>query len=702
VFKGTGVRMGVYPAPHTGYALASEGFSKVSGASLIRRNMRASRILGLVAATAVVTALAAPLPAQAATVFVSSVSELNTAAGSGATNVIVLTQDITASAQVNIGFPTSSTATIDLNTFDLTVSNVVVHGLSNLTLTDSSLTPGTLTATSPSAGFAGITLPNYNPNLVIDGSVNVVVAGSTGQPGIGPKGAGVSIGDSAVVSAVGGAGAAGIGGDTGNAGIPVTISGDATVTATGGDGGAGIGGGDGGDSTLPIAISGAASVTTDGGGGAAGIGGGRNGSATAAITIDGASTVTASGGLGAAGIGAGDYVTQGGSFVSIDIGGSAVVAAIGGGAGGPALGAAAGGSVGSVDLDDTSTTTVSTPDLAISAINALYPVTGTGTLVVPVGEQLLAGITSTNTLDVVMDGTWSSNPGIGIDNQGVIRGSGTVTPAVLGRNYLLSYDYAGGVVSDTSIVVRAGSLAAAHESLPATTRAGFVFDGWRTASDAPMTDTTLGAPSTGAPSPIAVHAAWTPKVATTTTVTSTPSSALTTDAVILTATVSSGTGTVAFTVDGAAVGTVPLTGATASVALSPLTAGTHAITASYSGDATNLASSGSASLTVTAPVVTTVAKTVVAAKVSGKRFAKNTKPKVTVTFTKGGKRIAVSGKVAIYVGKKKVKTVTLKTKSTTTVTLPKKYSKAIKVKAKFLGSTTIAPATSKTLKLKVK
>jgi enterochelin esterase-like enzyme len=75
-----------------------------------------------------------------------------------------------------------------------------------------------------------------------------------------------------------------------------------------------------------------------------------------------------------------------------------------------------------------------------------------------------------------------------------------------------------------------------------------------------------------------------------------------------------------------------------------------------------------------------VAKVTTAVKVTATKFKKNSKPKVTVTVTLNTG--SATGKVAIFVNGKKVKTVNAIGK-TTRITLPKTYSKAINVKAKY-------------------
>jgi uncharacterized repeat protein (TIGR02543 family) len=87
--------------------------------------------------------------------------------------------------------------------------------------------------------------------------------------------------------------------------------------------------------------------------------------------------------------------------------------------------------------------------------------------------------------------------------------------------------------------------------------------------------------------------------------------------------------------------------------------------------------------------------------VVGKPFKKSAKPTVTVTVKLSSG--TAKGKLAVYVGKKKVKTVKV-SKTKTAIKLPKKYTKAISVKVKYLP-TAVANGTAKTskaVKVKVK
>ena len=83
------------------------------------------------------------------------------------------------------------------------------------------------------------------------------------------------------------------------------------------------------------------------------------------------------------------------------------------------------------------------------------------------------------------------------------------------------------------------------------------------------------------------------------------------DAVTFTATVSppAVTGNVQFEVDGVSLGTSPLAGGVATFSISTLTAGEHTVVASYGGDVTHEASSGSLTQTVTGPVPTATSVT---------------------------------------------------------------------------------------------
>ncbi|QIK82326.1 carboxypeptidase-like regulatory domain-containing protein [Sanguibacter sp. HDW7] len=128
--------------------------------------------------------------------------------------------------------------------------------------------------------------------------------------------------------------------------------------------------------------------------------------------------------------------------------------------------------------------------------------------------------------------------------------------------------------------------------------------------------------------------------------------------------------------------------------------GSYAVTAHVNATSTTTAATSAKSRTF--KVVK--AKLKATAKISGKSFTKNTRPKVTVTLGRLNTGGYATGKVKVYVGKKVVTTVTLKSKhkGKITVTLPKKYATSIKLKAVYMGSSTVASSTSKTVTVKTR
>ena len=156
----------------------------------------------------------------------------------------------------------------------------------------------------------------------------------------------------------------------------------------------------------------------------------------------------------------------------------------------------------------------------------------------------------------------------------------------------------------------------------------------------------------------------------------------------------SATGTVTFSAGGATLGVAAVSGGFATMAVPTLSAGTHAIVATYSGDAGHAPSVSSVALL-------TVTKATTKVTVSAKKFSTGSKPKVTVKLAKLDNGSVVTGKVAIFVGKKKVKTVSV-TAAKTKVTLKKKYSKTITVTARYLGSANVLKVSSKAKKVVAK
>jgi large repetitive protein len=145
--------------------------------------------------------------------------------------------------------------------------------------------------------------------------------------------------------------------------------------------------------------------------------------------------------------------------------------------------------------------------------------------------------------------------------------------------------------------------------------------------------------------------------ASTVTLTSSQNPLLTLAPVTITATVANGggttpTGTVTFLQDSVAVSTVPVTAAgTATLAVTSLTAGTHNFTATYSGDAINLASASTALSEVVQLRSTTDALTTSASSLTGGqqltlisvvRWTGSATPTGTVSFLNGTQTIATA------------------------------------------------------------
>lgn len=235
-----------------------------------------------------------------------------------------------------------------VNLKNTSASAIEVYGKLNLTLQ-----AGTTNALTGAYNSAGL---EVHDGLVISGSGELTANGGYGGAGIGgDKGndsSNITI-SGGTVTATGGEEAAGIGGgswsnDRGGNGQNITISGGTvtakggkygtgiggglrgngkniiisggTVNATGGSDSAGIGGGAGKGAGSNITISGG-TVTSTGGDYGAGIGGGNGRGAGSSITISGG-TVTATGGKCGAGIGGGNY----GSGENITISGGTVTA----------------------------------------------------------------------------------------------------------------------------------------------------------------------------------------------------------------------------------------------------------------------------------------------------------------------------------------------------------------------------------------
>ena len=175
--------------------------------------------------------------------------------------------------------------------------------------------------------------------LTIQGSGRLSATGGDGATGIGGDDSANLVIKSGNITAQGGIAGAGIGSVHGGEFGTITIEGG-TVVATGGEGSAGIGSASGGGSCGDITITGG-NVTATGGEHGAGIGSSEGGTSCGNITISGTAYVTAKGGSGAAGIGSGP---DGSSCGNISIANTVTsVTATSGGGDAQSIGAGSGG-----------------------------------------------------------------------------------------------------------------------------------------------------------------------------------------------------------------------------------------------------------------------------------------------------------------------------------------------------------------------
>lgn len=126
-----------------------------------------------------------------------------------------------------------------------------------------------------------------------------------------------------------------------------------------------------------------------------------------------------------------------------------------------------------------------------------------------------------------------------------------------------------------------------------------------------------------------------------------------------------------------------------------LAVGKHKLTIRYAGTAYDApATTTSATITVTKAVSKT--------KVSGERFAKGSRPTVTLTVPRLKDGPDITGKVHVYVGKKRVRTIKIKATrhAEYTVKLPVRPKSSIKVRAVYSGTKNIKGSTSKTITLR--
>ena len=187
--------------------------------------------------------------------------------------------------------------------------------------------------------------PDFDINLWLITNSNAAIGADNNEDG------GELTINGGVITVVGGAEAAGIGGGLGSSMEKITINGGAITASGAGDCGDGIGAGDSANDCPDIVINGG-TVTAYGGGSGAGIGCHHN----AELVINGG-TVTAYGGVSDAGVGAagigGDYVNMNAGTITINGG---VVNAYGGDGtaslrGGAGIGGASGGDAGVITIN---------------------------------------------------------------------------------------------------------------------------------------------------------------------------------------------------------------------------------------------------------------------------------------------------------------------------------------------------------------
>ncbi|GAA2529912.1 Ig-like domain-containing protein [Rarobacter incanus] len=157
------------------------------------------------------------------------------------------------------------------------------------------------------------------------------------------------------------------------------------------------------------------------------------------------------------------------------------------------------------------------------------------------------------------------------------------------------------------------------------------------------------------------------------------------------------TGSVDFTIDGQPAGTVDLTGGKAQISAIGLSVGSHVLSATFTGSDNYTQSFGVTTLKVTKAAVSSI-------EVKATKTKKGKKTKVKVVVGKLTNGSVATGKVAIKVGKKTVKTVKLRKKNAgkVTVTLTKSYSKKAKISVKFTPQDSASVKAKKSAKVKVK
>jgi hypothetical protein len=423
--------------------------------AVARPRLARGRLVAPVVALALAGVVA--IPGLAAAAPTDSIVELQTALSTCTDPTsITLTRDL---IEPDASLEVACDATIDLAGHDLTVQNVVVGTGETLTVTDS--TP--LVSGSSSNADSG--------TLVADAGDYPY------HPGIRTANATLVTSGTAILVAVGGSYAAGIGGGSGGSG-GITISGDrSTITATGGTFAAGIGGGYGGSGGTTTSND-DSSITATGGAGAAGIGGGFNGAGGIIVSND-YSTITATGGPD-------------------DQYGNGAGAGIGGGP----LGTGAG----TTTVNSGSTVTATARSGASAVGLGAYGVAGSGTFLAILGGTLR--LPGGSTLDVpdtgsdpevtigaggLIEGSLSANPTYGaitgagqVVNGGAIRlpAANITATSIAEHHYLVSFDTQGGSAEPDDVRVHADTFTVGNRTFPADpTTTGYVFTGWNTQPD---------------------------------------------------------------------------------------------------------------------------------------------------------------------------------------------------------------------------
>ena len=156
------------------------------------------------------------------------------------------------------------------------------------------------------------------------------------------------------------------------------------------------------------------------------------------------------------------------------------------------------------------------------------------------------------------------------------------------------------------------------------------------------------------------------------------------------------TGSVHLYVDGRSIGVQTLSKGTASIALpKSLSAGKHTVRVTYSGNENIQVSERSTTITVRQATAKVTLKLS-----SHKAFVKKTKIKATIAVTVPGTSVHATGKVAIKVSGKTVKTVSVSSAKNgrIVVTLPKftKTGSKVTVTAEYLGSANLTSASART------